>query len=110
MIVEFVIEAITYRYTPMMPVWPYNLIILIVFISLMLIANKFTKFKIIKWLSSIPAAISSISVFTIIVLLMGFIQQVRKPGFIDLIGLTDVVKSWAYLLCSIYLLLVLGLF
>ncbi len=109
LIVGMLVEALTYGYAPTTPVWPYNLIILIGFVLWLIIANRFLKTGFIKWLSGVPAAIASICVFTVLVLFMGAIQQVRRPGFIDLIGLTDVVSSWQYLFCSFFLLLTLGM-
>lgn len=107
-IIGFVIEILSVGYAIKMPSWPNNLIVLIVFVAYILALHFFLKNRIVKWLSSVPAAISAITVLTFMIMLMGFIPQVRKPGFMDLLGLTDVVKSWPYLLCTIYLLLVLG--
>lgn len=107
-IIGFVIEILSSGYVIKMPSWPYNLLVLIVLIAYILSLHFFLKNKILKWLSSVQAAISAITVLTFMIMLMGFIPQIRKPGFIDLLGLTDVVKSWPYLLCTIYLLLVLG--
>ncbi|MBU2649943.1 MAG: cytochrome c biogenesis protein ResB, partial [Bacteroidetes bacterium] len=71
---------------------------------------RFVKHPAVKWLSSTPAAIASISVFTILVLLMGFIPQkdADASGFLLSTGLNHVTRSWAYLLSSLFLLVVLG--
>jgi len=107
-IIGFLIEILSTGYAIKMPSWPFNLLVLIVLAAYIFGVHFFFKSKIVKWLSSIPAAISAITVVTFVIMLMGFIPQERKPGFADLIGLTDVVKSWPYLLSTIYLLLVLG--
>jgi len=108
LIIGFLIEILSTGYAIKMPSWPFNLLVLIVLAAYIFGVHFFFKSKIVKWLSSIPAAISAITVVTFVIMLMGFIPQVRKPGFADLIGLTDVVKSWPYLLSTVYLLLVLG--
>ncbi len=107
-IIGFVLEVLSTGYAIKMPSWPYNLLVLLVLVAYIISVHFIFKNRFIKWISSVPAAISSITALTFIIMLMGFIPQVRKPGFVDLIGLTDVVRSWPYLLCSIYLLMVLG--
>ena len=108
MFLGFVLESIFYEYAIKIPAWPYNFLILVVFVAYILGVHFFFRNKLIIWLSSIPAAISSIAILTFLIMLMGFIPQVRKPGFVDVIGLTHLIKSWPYLLSSFYLLLVLG--
>lgn len=104
----FLMEIITAAYAIRMPAWPYNLLILIVFVAYIFVMHFFFRNRFTKWLSSMPVAISSVVALTFLILLMGFIPQIRKPGFWDFIGLTDIIRSWPYLLCSIYLLLALG--
>jgi len=91
---------------------PYNIIIGIFFILLIFVIYTYFKDKkIICWLSSIPAAVSSITLFCLLSLLLGFIPQNLKEfsRFIDIIGLTHVQRSWPMLLSEIYLLIILGL-
>ncbi|MFC2137866.1 cytochrome c biogenesis protein ResB [Bacteroidota bacterium] len=91
---------------------PYNIIIGVVFIGIIfIIHNYFRSKKIIKWLSSVQAAVSAITLFCLLSLLLGFIPQNPKEitRFIDTIGLTHVQRSWPMLLSEIYLLIVLGL-
>lgn len=94
-----------------LPGWPINLIILAVFLGYIIIVQRFMKHSFIKWLSTPKAAISAISVFTILVLLMGFIPQNNNnsSALVHFLGLDHVTTSWGYFLVSVYLMLVLGL-
>ncbi|HSG68597.1 MAG TPA: cytochrome c biogenesis protein ResB [Bacteroidales bacterium] len=94
-----------------MPAWPLNLVIIVVFIIYYILIHYFIKHPVLKWLSSTRAAIASVSAFTLMVMFLGFIPQGVDEGnlrFIDRIGLTSVTNSWAYLMCALYLLIVLG--
>lgn len=94
-----------------MPAWPVNIAIIIVFVIYFILIHHFVKHPVVKWLSSVPAAISSISIFTLMVLFMGFIPQgnvMDNAGILEKFGLTHVTSSWTYLLTAMYLLVVLG--
>ena len=94
-----------------MPSWPLNLLVIIVFIAYYILIHYLIKHPVLTWLSSIPAAIASVSAFTVMVMLLGFIPQGVDESnlhFIDRIGLTSVTNSWAYLMSALYLLIVLG--
>ena len=93
-----------------MPAWPVNIAIIIVFIIYFILVYHFIKHPLVKWLSSTPAAISSISVFTLMVLFMGFIPQggAQEGDLLASLGLRQVTGSWPYLLTAFYLLIVLG--
>ncbi len=91
---------------------PYNFYILAIFAIVLIVMRVFyTQNPIVKWLSGVPAAISSIVSFGLITLLMGFIPQIETPGsrFIDLIGLTHLKNGWPILLIQLYLLTSLGM-
>ena len=77
----FLMEIITTGYAIKMPVWPYNLLIIILFIAYILVVYFFFKSRITKWLSSTAAAISSIAALTILILLMGFIPTGTQSRF-----------------------------
>ena len=94
-----------------MPTWPVNLAIIIIFIIYFILIHYLVKHPIVKWLSSTPAAIASISTYTLMVLLLGFIPQTPAPGdpsLLDSLGLTNVISSWPYLMSALYLLVILG--
>jgi len=93
------------------PQMPYNVYIGLIFLTLIVYVQIFHKDKyIIKFLSSVPAAISAISSLTIIVLMMGLINQVDKEGsFLTKIGLTHLSESWIMIMLALYFLISLGL-
>ena len=92
--------------------WPFNLYIGISFTVLLIVLSLFLKKRqFVKWLSSMPAAISAICLFTFLVLIMGFIPQssLAVPGFSYRIGITDILSSHAFLFAQIYFLTTLGM-
>lgn len=94
-----------------MPPWPANIAIILIFIIYFILIHYLVKHPLVKWLSSTQAAIASISVFTVIVLLLGFIPQTPdplNPSLADSLGLTRITSSWAYLMSALLLLVVLG--
>jgi cytochrome c biogenesis factor len=91
---------------------PANLYLLVGFAFILIILRSFyNDNSIIKWLSGIPAAVSSIIAFGLITLLMGFIPQSsnEENNFISLIGLSHLKNSWPILFIQLYLLSSLGL-
>lgn len=94
-----------------MPQWPMNIAIILIFILYFVLIHFLVKHPIVKWLSSIPAAIAAVSTYTLMVLFMGFIPQFPNwddPSLFDILGFTSVTSSWAYLMVALYLLIVLG--
>ena len=110
LLIGFIIEWISGDTIIKLPGWPVNLILILIVISYIIIVQNFFKTSIVKWFSSPPAAISAISILTFLILLMGFIPQNDETtvGFAKTIGLTHVTRSWPYLLCSLYLIVILG--
>ena len=110
LLIGFVIEFFSGDTFISLPGWPVNLILIIILMFYIIIVQKFFKTSIVKWFSSTPAAISAISILTFLILLMGFIRQNEETpvGFVKMIGLTHVTTSWPYLLCSFYLIFILG--
>ncbi|MCK4407894.1 MAG: hypothetical protein KAV44_09480, partial [Bacteroidales bacterium] len=88
----FIIEYISDGKGISLPGWPVNLIIIIFFIVYFVFVYKYLKHPIVKWFSSTQAAISSISVLTFLILLMGFIPQENQNvmPFVRKIGLSHV--------------------
>ncbi len=92
--------------------WPFNLLAGLILATLLITIHFFFRRKpIVKWLSSIPAAVSSITLFAFVVLLLGFIpqQNPEAPGIIQILGLNSLKNSWLLLLSGLYLLTCLGL-
>ncbi len=94
-----------------MPASPINTIILLIFISYIFILHFFWKSDLKKWLSSIPATVTAIAAYSILVVLMGFIPQIdaSAPTWIRVSGLSHINRSWEFLFISIYMLTILGL-
>jgi hypothetical protein len=94
-----------------LPRWPWNLILGLVYLLVLLgLKILFGKKYFISWLSTLPAAISAISLFLLIVLTMGLIPQreVHEAGH-NPFDLHTIKNSWLFFLSLIYLLSVLGL-
>jgi hypothetical protein len=92
--------------------WPINLIAGLVFILLLIMIHLFFRHTpFVRWLSSVPAAVSSITFFAFLVLLIGFIpqQDPDAPGIIKILGLNSIRNSWLMLVSGLFLLTCLGL-
>lgn len=92
-------------------VFPYNLYVLLAFCSLLFIGYKWgSHLQVVRWLSKVPAAISSISLVTLMVLIMGIVPQVPSESqIVNLLGLNHITSNWAFLLILIVFLSNLGL-
>jgi hypothetical protein len=93
------------------PHFPSNLyLILILLIGLVVVHLRYRHTSLIKWLSSIPCSVSAISVYALLVLLLGFIpQQENGAGWLLISGLNHINSSWPFLFIQFYLLISLGL-
>lgn len=111
LILGFIAELISKGTGVIMPGWPVNFLILIVFVFYITAIHFFWKSDLIKWLSGVPATVTAIASYSLLVVLMGFILQQDKaaPEWIRLLGLSHINKSWEFLFISIYLLTILGL-
>jgi hypothetical protein len=92
--------------------WPLNMVAGITLIILLFIFHLFFRRKpFIKWLSSVPAAVSSITFFAFVVFLLGFIPQQNPdaPGLIKILGLSSIRNGWLLFVSGLYLLTCLGL-
>jgi hypothetical protein len=91
--------------------WPVNLLVgagllLLLFIIHFTSGNR----PLVKWLASVPAAISAISFFALTVLLLGFIPQdgASDNRYLNVLGLTHMKNSWLMMISGIYFLVTLG--
>lgn len=108
----FIIEFLTHGQGLSPVSMPANIYILAAFTGILFsLRIFFNQNPVVKWLSGVPAAVSSIVSFGVITLLMGFIPQteVHESAFIDLIGLTHLKSGWPILFTQIFLLTSLGL-
>jgi hypothetical protein len=95
-----------------LPAWPLNAQIGISFIVILLFIHIYYRdMSVFNWLSRIPAAISAISLFTLLVLVMGLSTQNNPDAsnFMKYTGLSHVRNSYAFLLSGLFLLTTLGL-
>ncbi|MBI9033322.1 MAG: cytochrome c biogenesis protein ResB, partial [Bacteroidales bacterium] len=110
LVLGFILEFFTKGQTIIVPSWPVNIYIIIGLIGVIFIVQLYSKSNFVKWLSSVPAAITSISVFTLLIFLMGFIPQNDElvNPWMKSVGLSHLTLSWAYVLTASYLLIILG--
>lgn len=91
--------------------YPYNVFMLVGYILLLFVLYKmFGNSQLIRWLTKVPASISSITLITILVMIMGIIPQVPSTNnFINNLGLNRITTNWAFLLILFQFLTCLGL-
>lgn len=92
--------------------WPVNMMVGAGLLLLLFIVYfRFKSRPIVKWLSSIPAAISAISFFALVVLLLGFIHQddAGANRYLKLLGMTHMKNSWLMMISGLYFLTTLGM-
>ncbi len=106
--IGFVLEFLSSGKITQLPPWPVNIIILTAFIIYLIISFFLVKGPIMQWLTSVPAAMSAMTTFTFLVLLMGFIPQGEPTGFAGKIGLHHVHTSKPYIIIAVYMLTILG--
>ncbi|MCT4628699.1 cytochrome c biogenesis protein ResB [Winogradskyella sp.] len=111
MLAGFAIEASTGNAITLSISFPHNLIILIAYCTLLFVAHKwFSHVQIIRWLTKVPAAISSISLVTFMVMIMGIIPQTHSDNYlVNLLGLNHITTNWAFILILFVFLSNLGL-
>ena len=67
----------------------------------------------IRWFSGMEATITSVSSFLILVIVMGLIRQhsgvSTEAGLLNVIGFTQMLSAWSFVLLFVYLEMVLGL-
>lgn len=92
--------------------WPVNAIIGVSIILIIATIHFFYRRNpIVRWLSSVPAAVSAISFFAFLVLLLGFIPQGNPhlSPVVQTLGLYHIKNSWLFVISGLYLLICLGL-
>lgn len=91
--------------------FPYNVVagvnLLVILILLFVFARKH---PLVAWLGSTPAAVSSMAMFSVLSLLMGFIPQhdAAQSQLFDA-GFSHVTSSWQYLFAQLYFVATLGM-
>ncbi len=111
LITGFIMEASLGTQTAISLIFPYNLTLLIAYICLLIALYKWaSNHPIVRWLSKIPASITSIVFVTLLVMIMGIIPQIHSENYtINLLGLNHITTNWAFLLIIGLFLTCLGL-
>ena len=93
------------------PAWPGNIFILGGFVLVLFSLHLFLrKSWLVKWLSGIPAAISAVSAYAFLVMIMAIVPQTGQTNYNpSLTAFNHITHSWPYLMTSLYLLTSLGL-
>lgn len=91
--------------------YPYNVFFLVGYVSLLFVLFKwFSTSQLVRWLTKVPASISSIVLVTMLVMIMGIIPQVSSENnIINNLGLNHITSNWAFLLILFQFLTCLGL-
>ena len=112
LITGMLLEWITKGRGTGIPSWPLNMQVGLSFIIVLVFIHIYYRdLNVVKWISRVPAAISSIALFSILVLFMGLISQDDPDAALILryTGLSHVRNSYPLLLSGLYLLTSLGL-
>jgi len=92
--------------------WPVNLFVGLGFTGLIAGSWLFLRENsLVSWLARVPAAITSIAMVTFLVLLMGFTLQedAQNPVWVQKLGLSNMTRSWPFLLGMAFFLSSLGM-
>ena len=111
LILGFALQAISGGVVLRIAAFPWNLVGGFIFIAILISAFVlWPKHPVIKWLGGVKAALPAILGFTFLVLLMGFVKQDVEPKstLVKLLGLTNLVKTWPFILINLYLMILLG--
>jgi len=95
-----------------LPSWPVNVQIGLSFIIILVFVHLYYReLIIVKWISRVPAALSAITLFSLLVLVLGLTPQNMpgSPGILHYTGLSHIRNSFPFLLSGLYLLTSLGL-
>ena len=111
LVTGFFLEIFTASNTTFTLAYPFNLYFLIGYVLTLFILYKwFSNSQIIRWLTKVPASISSIALVTLMVMIMGIIPQVASQNnLINNLGLNHITSNWAFLLILLQFLTCLGL-
>ena len=91
--------------------YPFNLFFLLGYSAVLFVLYKwFSHWQLVRWLSKVPASISSIVLVTLLVMIMGIIPQIpSENNIIQNLGLNRITSNWAFLLVIFQFLTCLGL-
>lgn len=104
-------EAFTAHQNPLQLIYPYNLYILLSYCGVLVVLyHWFSDWIIIRWLTKVPASITSITLVTLVVMAMGIIPQTPSVyPIISTLGLDHITTHSAFYLTILFFLTCLGL-
>lgn len=96
------------------PSFPTNFSLIVTYTLLLIFVYYFEKNNpIVKWLSGIPAAITSTIMITVLAGILGFLPQIpmkpAHPNIFYVLGFTHLTTSWMFALGYLFFLTTLGL-
>ena len=111
MITGFFLEVFVTTSNTLTIQYPYNVFLLLSYVVVLFICYKwFASSQIIRWLTKVPASISSIVLITFLVMIMGTIPQIpSQNSIINTLGLNRITTNWAFILILFQFLTCLGL-
>ena len=111
MITGFFLEVFVATSSTFAIKYPFNIYFLIGYIVALFVLYKwFATTQIIRWLTKVPASITSIFLVTLLVMIMGIIPQIpSENNIINNLGLNRITSNWAFLLILFQFLTCLGL-
>ncbi len=112
LILGFIIEVLTPQPGISIPSFPFNMYAGMAFITTIVFLHIFYRdIHMVRWLSTIPAATSSICLIVLLTILMGVFKQDEPDagGLPGAIGLTHLKNAWPFLMAQLYVLTSLGL-
>jgi len=111
MLTGFFLEVMTTGNATITLSYPMNIYVIVGYVLLLIVLYKwFTNTQLIRWLTKVPASISSIVLVTVLVMIMGIIPQVTSENsIINNLGLNHITSNWAFLLVLFQFLTCLGL-
>lgn len=109
LVVGFILEIFMKGRGFAFPPMPYNLILVLGFtLAMVFVYARYKTHPVVKWLTTVPCSVSGISVYALLVLLLGFIPQEGDSHWLGILGLNHVKSSWPFLLIQIFVLVSLG--
>ncbi len=110
-IIGLIFEAVNGNQNPIQLIFPFNVYILLSYCGILIVLyHWFSNWIIIRWLTKVPASITSIALVTLVVMAMGIIPQVPSENkYIALFGLDHITTNSAFYLVVIFFQTCLGL-
>jgi hypothetical protein len=111
-VIGFLLELATGGGGLAAPSWPFNLVFGLGFLGALVLLQVFAgAHPIVHWLGRVPAAIASISLVTVLVMVMGFVLQddPNPPALVERLNLHRMTASWPFMLGVMFFLTTLGL-